>query len=134
MVEYGNTYEPGNRWLLVMIAVILIAMIILALQLADLPLSNHAVNEPHVLDADTIRFQIQNGICKPVTTWYCAMLGNKHYKVTCPVKGDLWAGLIIGMENSPVIVTGYVAPSSYWKSTAIRDGCMKSNISAIGDF
>ena len=134
MTEYGNTYDPGTRWLLVVIAAIALGALFVALQLADLPLSNHAVAEPHALDADTIRFQIQNGMCKPVKTWYCDMLGNKHFKVTCPIKGDLWAGLIVGMEGSPVIVSGYVAPSSYWKNSAIRDGCMKSSLSAIGDF
>ena len=128
MATHANPYNPGRGWLLVTICLIALATLTLAVMLDQLPLSQHAVEEQHALDADTIRFQMQTGMCRPLKAYYCNQLGNKHYKIICPISETIWAGLIIGVEGQTMIVTGYPAPKAYWDKAIIRDGCVGSSL------
>ena len=128
MTEYVNPYEPGRGWTAIAIILIAAAMLFAAVMLDQPPLSQHAVEEQHALDADTIRFQMQNGMCRPLKAYYCDQIGNKHYKVICPISETIWAGLIIGVEGQTMIVTGYPAPKTYWDKAIIRDGCVPSSL------
>ena len=128
MTTYSNDDNRRSGLVFLLLAIALVGLGIMALQLANLPLSRHAVEEPHSLDADTIRFQMQNKTCKPLSAFYCSQEGNKHYKLLCPLNENIWAGLIIGMEGFPQIVSGYPASKAYWKKTLIRDFCTPANV------
>lgn len=128
MTAQANPYDPGRSWMLVAICLIALATLLAAIMLDQLPLSQHAVEEQHALDADTIRFQMQTGMCRPLKAYYCDQPGNKHYKVICPLGGAVWAGLIIGVEGQTMIVTGYPATKAYWDKAIIRDGCVDSSL------
>ena len=128
MTDHINSYEPGRGWMVIAIILIALAMLFAATMLDQLPLSQHAVEAQHTLDADTIRFQMQTGMCKPLKAYYCDQLGNKHYKIICPFNETISLGLIIGVEGQTMIVTGYPAPNAYWNKAIIRDGCFESNL------
>jgi hypothetical protein len=114
--------------MVIAIMLIVLAMLFAATMLDQLPLSQHAVEAQHALDADTIRFQMQTGICKPLKAYYCDQLGNKHYKIICPISETIWAGLIVGVEGQTMIVTGYPATKTYWDKAIIRDSCKESTL------
>ena len=131
MTEYTDHCEPSNPILGLVIAIVLLIVTVISVSvvmLDHLPLSQHAIEEQHALDADTIRFQMQTGMCKPLKAYYCDQIGNKHYKVICPISETIWAGLIIGVEGQTMIVTGYPAPKTYWDKAIIRDGCVPSSL------
>jgi hypothetical protein len=111
----------NNNTLLLLLALVAIAALAL---LGTLELTQHAAQgrENTALDATTIAYMIDNGVCKPIKTWECPLYNQR--KVTCRIKGDLWGGLILGTAvDPPVIVTGYAASESYWTAAAIRDEC-----------
>ena len=128
MTAQANPYEPGRGWTVIAIILIAAAMLFLAFMLDQIPLSQHAVEEQHALDADTIRFQRQTGMCRPLKAYYCDQPGNKHYKVICPISETVWAGLIIGVEGQTMIVTGYPGTKAYWDKAIIRDGCVQVTV------
>lgn len=98
----------------------------------DLPFSDHA-SKAHADEGgktpEEVRDEMKRKLCRPIDKFFCT----DQIKLICPLfpdnpaKDSLWAGLIIGIRGpedlKPVIVTGYVAPFSYWMSSMKRDGC-----------
>jgi hypothetical protein len=112
--------------------ILLILAIIAAITLGTLELTRHAAEGrvSTTMDAMEIRRQIESGICKPVKAYVCPV--HSQAKVICKLKGNLWAGLILGTAvEPPVIISGYPAPYSYWLGTIIRDECFEVGWSGL---
>lgn len=110
-----------------LLLLLLAGAVAFAIAVGQLELSHHAAQgrQNTSMDAAAIQYKIDNGGCKKVETYVCP--SHNQMKVLCQLKGDLWAGLIIGTTvEPPVIVTGYVAPINYWYGTVERDGCYLS--------
>lgn len=113
--------------LLLIVAAIAIAALLAIPALGELELTQHAAQgrENTAIDAAYIQTKIDNGGCKKVRTYVCPE--HNQIKVICKFSGDLWGGLIVGTASSPpVVITGYLAPLSYWENSAIRDRCYKA--------
>jgi hypothetical protein len=117
----------NNNGLLILIAVAIIA----AIALGMLELSGHAAQgRAGAMDATEIRSLIVREVCKPVKAYTCPV--HNQAKVICKLKGDLWGGLILGTTvEPPIIVTGYLAPYSYWMGTVVRDECVEVGWSGL---
>ena len=123
-ISTQNQRNNGGLLLLLLFAAVIVA---LAVAVGQLELTPHAQSGrvETSLDAATISSMIQNNMCKRVESYECPEL--RQQKVLCKVKGDIWAGLIIGKgTNPPVIVTGYPATYKYWMGTMVRDRCYKT--------
>lgn len=127
-MEVSRRNETSPSLLVIAVGALLVLAILAAIKSIDsldLPLSRH-VETAHEgqLGAVEIRNLINRGKCSPVEAYHCPIPGNDHAKVICQLKGDIWAGIIIGLEgNQQVIVTGYPASRSYWLRAITRDGC-----------
>lgn len=120
-----TTNQRSNGWLLVLLAIA--AIIAFALTVGQLELSHHAAlgRDNTSMDAAAIQSQINKGGCKKTEIYICP--AHNQIKMLCKLDSELWAGLIIGTASEPpVIVTGYVAPISYWYGTVKRDECYLS--------
>lgn len=121
----------GGKILLLFLVIIIIFAISIGIgSLLDLPMTQHAAQgrSDASLDADAIRRMIDNRACKPIEVWVCPPA--RQSKMLCYLRpssnysgDDTWAGVIIGIDEPHRIITGYVAPRSYWEGTFIRDGC-----------
>lgn len=128
-----QTIQQNNSGLKVLIlGTLAIGLAIaLAVAVADIPLTKHA-EEGRVdggLGAIEIQAKMENNTCSPIQTYICPKY--RQGKVLCHLSGQmgspnaLWGGLIVGMNNlEPTrIISGYVAPRSYWDGTLARDRC-----------
>jgi hypothetical protein len=126
----ASHHSDRSSPILAIFGITLVALAILAaikgIESLDLPFSRHAVTSHEgQLRAKEIRDLIDRGKCSPVEAYYCPVPGSDHAKVICQLKGNIWGGLIIGLEGGErVIVTGYPASRSYWLRAIARGGCI----------
>ena len=125
---------PSNergRWNAVLLFLVLaIAFAVAVGTLSTLPMTRHAAQgrTGTALDAETIRQMIDQRACKPIEVYVCPPVSQS--KLICYLRsssegGQLWAGVIVGMDMPHPIITGYVAPYSYWEGANLRDGCYR---------
>lgn len=97
----------------------------------SIPLSGHAL-DGHLIERWNARNlpRVMN-VCFPRLVFYCPDGENSpQLRVFCPVGGDLWAGLIIGLKDprGPMVVTGFAARSNYWAPKLVQDSCFQVNL------
>lgn len=99
----------------------LLLVLAIALFLAGMRVSKHATisHTWQKWHAETISQEINSGRCKPLV-YHCA---DKTYML-CPTSGG-FAGLVIGYEGGPTIITGFEAREEYWKKKVA--GCTLGN-------
>ena len=127
MPSQAKNQQNSNGLLLLILAAIAIAALLAIPALGELELTQHAARgrENTAIDAAYIQAKIDGGGCRKVRTYICP--DHNQIKVLCRLDGDLWGGLIIGTaSNPPVVITGYLAPLSYWENSAARDRCYKA--------
>lgn len=121
----------GGKILLILVAIV-IAFSVAVGSLGTLPMTKHAEQgrAGTTMDAEAIRQMIDKRACKPIEVYVCPPVSQS--KLICYLKpggnGDaLWAGVIVGISAPHPIITGYVAPYSYWQGANLRDGCYRAS-------
>ena len=127
IINDGNS--GGSSKLPALILILAVAAVTIAIgALSTLPMTRHAADGRvgTSLDADAIRRMIDDRKCKPIEFYVCPPV--LQSKAMCYLKStgtdELWAAIIVGLNEPNRIITGYVAPYfEYWVGANARDGC-----------